>query len=64
MTVAVWKTSQAALRRQDIPLQGTPRNPILAEGTLGVLMTQTVQSPGQIVLAGVPSRLPALRALV
>ncbi len=64
MTVAVCKTSQAALQRQAIPLQWTPRTLILAEGTIGVLMTQTAQSPGQIVLAGVPSRLPALRVSV
>lgn len=29
-----------------------------------MLMTQTAQSHGQIVLAGVPSRLPALRVSV
>jgi len=62
--VAACKTSQAALQRQGIPLQWTPRNLISAEGTIGVLMTQTAQSPGQIVLAGVPSRLPALRVSV
>lgn len=62
--MAVCKTSQAAVQRQGIPLQWTPRNLISAEETIGVPMTQTAQSPGQIVLAGVPSRLPALRVSV